>query len=326
MKAAPRIGISIGDPAGIGPEVTLKTFAYAKSIPKAHFILYGSRSVLEGEVEKLNLPLILPGRETAPEAPAPTLSLVDIPAPRKIFSKGIPHKEAGALSFRYFGTALKHARQGDLQALVTAPISKHSWELAGKRWAGHTEYIHQFYPRAIMFFWSAKLKVALFSHHLPLRDALGRIEKNSLFRFFIHLRDSLPLPPGSSYRFLVAGLNPHAGEGGLLGSQEKEEIIPAIQGARETGVDISGPYPPDFVFRKALEEKRTVVVALYHDQGLIPFKLLSFERGVNVTLGIPFVRTSPDHGTAFDIAGQGRANPGSMMEAVRLAYRLSRPL
>jgi 4-hydroxythreonine-4-phosphate dehydrogenase len=326
VKSIPRIGISIGDPAGIGPEVTLKALTSSKSIPRAHFILYGSRSVLEKELEILSLPLTLLNFEESADTSAPSVSLVDIPAPQNIIDKGTPQEECGALSFSYFETAFQHTRQGRLQALVTAPISKHSWSLAGIPWAGHTEYIHKIYPRAIMFFWSEELKVALFSHHLPLQKALDRIERNALKHFFLGLQDSLLSSSGFPYRFLVAGLNPHAGEQGLLGSEEKKEIFPAVQDAQKKGMDISGPYPPDIVFRKALEEPRTVVIALYHDQGLIPFKLQSFDRGVNVTLGLPFIRTSPDHGTAFDIAGQDKANPRSMIEAIGLACSLSQPL
>jgi 4-hydroxythreonine-4-phosphate dehydrogenase len=326
VKAIPRIGISIGDPAGIGPEVTLKALSSSRSIPKAHFILYGSRSVLENELEMWSLPLPLLNYKETADSSVPAVSLVDIPAPQNIIDKGVPRKECGALSFSYFETAFQHTRQGRLQALVTAPISKHSWSLAGIPWAGHTEYIHKIYPQAIMFFWSKKLKVALFSHHLPLQKALDRIERNALRHFFLGLQDSLLSPSVFPYHFLVAGLNPHAGEQGLLGSEEKEEISPAVQDAQKKGMDISGPYPPDIVFRKALNEPRTVVIALYHDQGLIPFKLQSFDKGVNVTLGLPFIRTSPDHGTAFDIAGQDKANPRSMIEAIGLACSLSQPL
>jgi 4-hydroxy-L-threonine phosphate dehydrogenase PdxA len=177
-----------------------------------------------------------------------------------------------------------------------------------------------------MYFWSEKLKVALFTHHLSLREAIERIERKTLRRFFLRLQDCLSPASGVRHRFLVAGLNPHAGEQGLMGSEEKEKILPAVRDAQKKGMDISGPFPPDVVFRQALEEPRTVVIALYHDQGLIPFKLQSSNTGVNVTLGLPFIRTSPEHGTAFDIAGSGKADPQSMIKAIELAYNLSPPL
>jgi 4-hydroxythreonine-4-phosphate dehydrogenase len=174
-----------------------------------------------------------------------------------------------------------------------------------------------------MSFWSEELKVALFSHHLRLKHALEKIKKKNLQDFFISLHTTLEKIKPGTYRFLAAGLNPHAGEESLLGPEEKEEIIPAIAYAQKKGVRIDGPYPPDTVFRMALNHPEKIVIALYHDQGLIPFKLESFESGVNATLGLPFIRTSPDHGTAFDIAGQGKANPKSMIEAIKLAYELS---
>jgi 4-hydroxythreonine-4-phosphate dehydrogenase len=174
-----------------------------------------------------------------------------------------------------------------------------------------------------MAFWSAKIKVALFSHHTPLKRALEKIKTEQLLEFFLHLHESLIAAGKKKLSFLVSGLNPHAGEEGLMGDEEKEEIGPAIRKAQERGIPIQGPFSADVVFRKAYKMPETMVVALYHDQGLIPFKMVAFDEGVNVTLGMPFIRTSPDHGTAFDIAGQGRANPRSMTEAVKLAVDLS---
>lgn len=253
-------------------------------------------------------------------------SLVEIGTFPQSFKTGLLQKESGLLSFRYFEEAVKQVRKGHLHALVTAPISKQAWSLAGIRWPGHTEYLSHFYPKVIMCFWSSRLKVALFSHHLSLRKALERIERNALFHFFLRLSDSLSTREGGHFQFLVAGLNPHAGEQGLMGSEEDNEIAPAVKDAQEKGIHIQGPFPPDVVFRKAMNQSRTIVIALYHDQGLIPFKLESFEDGVNVSLGLPFVRTSPDHGTAFDIAGTGKANPKSMIEAIKQAYKLTVPL
>lgn len=227
------------------------------------------------------------------------------------------------MSFRCFEEAVKGARDGRLHALVTAPISKQAWSMADIRWPGHTEYLSQFYPKTIMCFWSKRLKVALYSHHIPLQKAIERIERNALFHFFLRLHDSLPPLKGEPYTYLVAGLNPHAGEQSLMGTEEDTDIAPAINDARQRGMDIQGPFSPDVVFRMARNQSKTIAVALYHDQGLIPFKMESFEDGVNISLGLPFVRTSPDHGTAFDIAGEGKADPKSMVEAIKLAYDLS---
>jgi len=174
-----------------------------------------------------------------------------------------------------------------------------------------------------MAFWSEKIKVALFSHHISLKKALQKIKKEELLDFFLRLTKNLEKICPKRFHFLVAGLNPHAGEGGLIGAEENEIIIPAIKEAQKRGLRISGPIAPDVVFRKALAKPKEIVIALYHDQGLIPFKITAFEKGVNLTLGIPFIRTSPDHGTAFDIAGKGIASPQSMIEAIKLAYEFS---
>ena len=253
----------------------------------------------------------------------PSICLWDIKTPLNIGKKGVASKENGEASFQYFQHALKKAQNGDLDAVVTAPISKHSWALAGIPYPGHTEYLSQAYPQAIMAFWAAKIKVALFSHHISLKEAIKRIKTKTLLEFFQLLNNSLTQTGKTNMSLLVSGLNPHAGEEGLLGREEKEEIAPAVQKAQDGGIPIQGPFPPDVVFRKAYDLPDTLVIALYHDQGLIAFKMAAFDEGVNITLGLPFVRTSPDHGTAFDIAGKGQANPKSMTEAIKLALDLS---
>jgi len=174
-----------------------------------------------------------------------------------------------------------------------------------------------------MAFWSRKLKVALLSHHLSLREALKKVRRRNLLRFFLILHQSLEKIRPGGLELVVAGINPHAGEDGLLGREELDEIIPAIQDAQKLGLPISGPFPPDVVFRKTLGQEDKIVIALYHDQGLIPFKLESVGTGVNVSLGLPFVRTSPDHGTAFDIVGKKAASPRSFIEAIKLAVALA---
>jgi 4-hydroxythreonine-4-phosphate dehydrogenase len=323
VSVLPHIGISIGDPGGIGPEVTLKALASPKIISKAKYVLFASRRLVEDELESLGLRLEVPDFSQSSAGSGPGIFLWEIPDRGQVFPRGSSRKEGGSFSFRCFDTGLQQAREGHLQALVTAPISKQSWSLAGIQWPGHTGYIHSFYPEALMFFWSEKMKVALYSHHLPLRKALEGVERKSLLRYFLRLEDSLVKSREGSYHFLVAGLNPHAGENGMMGEEEQEEISPAVEDAQKKGMDISGPFPPDVIFRRALDDPRAVVIAMYHDQGLIPFKLESFAEGANVTLGIPFIRTSPDHGTAFDIAGRGEADPRSMMAALELARKLS---
>lgn len=322
----PKIGITLGDPGGIGPEVTLRALSLKDSLPKAHYIIFGSSSILEEEKKRLRIKLEIQPLQKEKTSEFPSFSLKEIPNPLKIIEKGSPSSENGRTSFLFFEEAIKEAQKRSIQALVTSPISKRSWALAGIPWSGHTDYLHHIYPEAIMAFWSERLKVALYTHHLPLRKALEKIKQDLLIDFFLLLDQNLKKSQSEKFHFLVAGLNPHAGEEGLLGTEEKEEIVPAIERAQKQGVSISGPFPPDIVFRQALNQPDKIVIALYHDQGLIPFKLESFDEGVNLTLGLPFARTSPDHGTAFDIAGKGEANPQSMIKAIRLVYKLSPPL
>jgi len=321
-----RIGITLGDPGGIGPEIVLKVLAGDYELPEADYVLFGSAAVLRAEEKALGIHFDFDSVKSEISALPGTLTFHEIPSSLRTVKKGVPSAKNGLDSFRYFKAAVAEARKGSLQAIVTAPISKSSWALAGVRWKGHTDYLSHFYAGAIMTFWSETLKVALLSHHVSLKDALKKVRRESLLDFFLSLDKSLKRVRPGGFEFLVAGLNPHAGEGGLLGRDETEEIAPAIKEARRQGIKISGPYPPDVVFRSALGQLDDIVIALYHDQGLIPFKLAAFECGVNVSLGLPFIRTSPDHGTAFDIAGKNRANPRSLIEAIKLAAALSRPI
>jgi 4-hydroxythreonine-4-phosphate dehydrogenase len=308
----PKIGITLGDPGGIGPEVTLKSLSSYSSPPRAQYVLFGSKSVVDTEREALDLDY---------EIPNDSISLHEAGLTSDPFERGRPTSSSGTASFRYFEQAVREATRGNLHAIVTAPISKQAWNLAGIPWAGHTQFLSRSFPGAIMFFWSDVLKVALFTHHLPLRKAIKKITEESLLGFILQLDENMNKIPSHKFRFLVSGLNPHAGEQGLMGTEESEKILPAIKKAQKKGVPISGPFPPDVVFRHGLNKPDIIVIALYHDQGLIPFKLQAFDRGVNVTLGLPFARTSPDHGTAFDIAGKGIADPKSMIEAISLAHR-----
>jgi 4-hydroxythreonine-4-phosphate dehydrogenase len=319
----PRIGITLGDPGGIGPEIVVKSLLETSAVPPAQIVLFGNRSILEGAERMIGKSLnCLPyGQEEDHEKIR--IYLKEVKAPLTSVNKGKASGENGQASFLFFKEAVQAARRGELQSIVTAPISKLSWELGGISWRGHTEYLEQFYPEAMMTFWSEQLTVALLSHHVPLKEALRKVKKKNLLRFFQTLRQSVETARPGPYEFLVAGLNPHAGEERLLGKEEAEEIIPAIEEAKALGLPFGGPYPADVVFRTALGHPEKIVVALYHDQGLIAFKLEAFETGVNVTLGMPFIRSSPDHGTAFDIAGKGRASQRSMVAAIRLAVELS---
>jgi len=318
----PRIGVTLGDPGGVGPEIVLKAFGSGVLLPPASYILFGDSRIIAEEADALGLPFKAgPWREGERGKAGIFLSETVSPAADRALRR--PDARNGRASFRSFEAAVAAARGGRLEAVVTGPVSKTSWKMAGLPWRGHTEYLESFYPGAIMSYWSDKLLVALFSHHLPLSKALGKVRRAALLDFFRGLSAAAGRVEGGPREFLVPGLNPHAGENGLLGSEEELEIGPAVEAARSEGIAISGPHPPDTVFRRALGRLDILVAALYHDQGLIPFKLEAFESGVNATLGLPFARTSPDHGTAFDIAGRGKADPGSMVAAIRLAGRFT---
>ncbi len=317
----PVIGLTLGDPAGIGVEIILRLFHSPHELPEAKFIIFGQKRVLLERLELLKL-----SSGWWPEAHSERDIIIrEIGKPLDRIQVGSPAAESGLASFSFFKAAVDSAIKGEIQALVTAPISKSSWQLAGIKFRGHTEYLESLFPEAIMSFWSKRLRLALYTHHLPMKDALARIKKNSLLKFFLNLDRQLKRFNLGVEELLVCGLNPHAGEEGSIGLEEQEEILPAVAEASSSGLKISGPFPADTIFHKVIDKLETMAVALYHDQGLIPFKLVSFETGVNLTLGLPFVRTSPDHGTAFDLAGQGRARPESFKEALWLAWKLINP-
>ncbi|MBN1939821.1 MAG: 4-hydroxythreonine-4-phosphate dehydrogenase PdxA [Candidatus Aminicenantes bacterium] len=318
----PRIGISPGDPGGIGPEVIVRALSKTK-IPPARYILFGPRSLWEDEAKAAGLKVDLIPWKADGGLPEAGVFFHDLSGPQVPTGKGVDDSARGAASFSWFESTVASARRSELEAVVTGPVSKHAWSLAGLPWRGHTEYLERFYPGAVMSFWSDRLTVALLSHHLSLREALGRVNPEALAGFFRVVYESAVGKTEGETEILVAGLNPHAGEEGLLGTEERDVIGPAIEEARRAGLPVRGPFPPDVVFRLAFGHPEKIVAAMYHDQGLIPFKLTAFESGVNVTLGLPFVRTSPDHGTAFDIAGKTPADPGSMAAALRLAVRLA---
>jgi 4-hydroxythreonine-4-phosphate dehydrogenase len=318
----PSIGVTLGDPGGVGPEIVLKALAAKPVPPGARVVVFGDSESLEAARRETGIGLAFETWDGSPEG-KPGIFLQDIPFRGGKPAGRKPDRENGAASFRFFEAGIGAAEEGLVAGLVTGPVSKASWHLAGIPWRGHTEYLEARFPGAIMSFWSDRLKVALFSHHCPLGEAVGRVKKEPLLGFLRALDRSLKKLGRANVELLVAGLNPHAGEGGMLGAEEGEEIRPAVEEAGKEGIRASGPYPPDTVFLKARERDNAVAVALYHDQGLIAFKSVAFATGVNATLGLPFPRTSPDHGTAFDIAGRGAADPRSMIEAIRLARAFS---
>jgi 4-hydroxythreonine-4-phosphate dehydrogenase len=283
----PRIALTAGDPAGIGPEITRKAAA-------------------DPRVQAVCEPLIYEPPDTG-------------------FAPGRLSAAAGRAAYDVIERAVRDALDGRIDGIATAPVNKLAFAKAGLPWKGHTDLLAHLTgaPRVAMMFWSEPLKVVLATVHVPLAD-VSRVLTADLLEGVIDLTaTALPSFGIPSARLAVAGVNPHAGEDGLLGDDEQRVLIPAIQAARGRGVDVQGPFPGDTVFHRAVRGEFDAVIASYHDQGLIPVKLLAFGRAVNVSIGLPIIRTSVDHGTAFDIAGQGVADPSSMVEATLLAARLA---
>ena len=286
----PLVAITAGDPAGIGPEIARKAADDARVREVCEPVIYG-------------------------------------PPDGAHFDPGALSADAGRAAYDAICAAVRDAMAGRVGAIATAPINKLAFSRAGLQWKGHTDLLADLTHsrRVAMMFWSQPLKVVLATVHVPLADVPRLLTRELLGEIIDLTARELPrFGIGRPY-LALAGLNPHAGEEGLLGREDREVLRPAVEAARDRGVAIEGPFPGDTVFGRAVRGEFDAVIACYHDQGLIPVKLLAFGRAVNVTLGLPIVRTSVDHGTAFDISGKGIADPSSMVEAVLLAARLSMP-
>ncbi|MBX3372512.1 MAG: 4-hydroxythreonine-4-phosphate dehydrogenase PdxA [Phycisphaeraceae bacterium] len=335
LDQRPVIGITLGDPMGIGPEIILRALAEPEIRRLGRFTIYGINTQLTHDAERAAIePFWYRVPAESPRAMEPMTEPVvvldhtgfDLPAWGERSSSRI-----GGLASKAFVESAITDLQRDadhprhLDAVVTAPISKTSWQMAGYAWPGHTElFAHRFraQPSAMMFV-SPKLRVVLATAHIPLLEIREALTIGRIFdpidlghRACMELGIARP-------RIAVCGLNPHAGEGGRFGDEEARLISPAIELAQRAGIDARGPFPADTIFIAAARGAFDLVVAMYHDQGLIPVKLLGWEDAVNWTIGLPVIRTSPDHGTAFDIAGTGQARAGSMVAAIRLACDLA---
>jgi 4-hydroxythreonine-4-phosphate dehydrogenase len=312
MRPVTRLGITVGDPAGIGPEIVLKALADPDR-PAAAVTVYGPRSVLEERARRFALPPLDAG-----------VGLVDVPLEGPIVL-GQVSAAGGRAAASGVLRAAGDARERRIDALVTAPLNKESLRLADHPWPGHTEMLAEAagVRDVAMMFVGGGLRVALLTIHRPLRTVGDAIRDEDVRRVVRLVDRELPGLGATQRRIALCGLNPHAGENGLLGDEEERVFRPAVAALRAEGVAISGPFPADSLFVRAARGEFDAVVAAYHDQGLIPVKLLAFGHAVNVTLGLPFVRTSVDHGTGFDIVGEGRADATSLLEAMRLAIDLA---
>ena len=319
----------MGDPAGIGPEVVLKALDDAEVRAQGKMVVVGDRGVFARAAEAMGRTLDWP--DVPPDCTRgalPVVGLMHLPDTAiEQVAIGEPTVEGGRASVAAILRSVELASRGTADAIVTAPISKQAMNAAGYPFAGHTEllahYTHA--KRSVMMMAETRIRTTLVTTHMALKDVPARLTVGLIVETIQITHSSLKRFFGIDWpRIGVCGLNPHSGEGGLFGSEETEVIAPAIDAARSDGIDCSGPVPADVAFVQALNGRYDVVVAMYHDQGNIPVKLLGFETGVNITLGLPIIRVSPDHGTAYDIAGKGVANPSSLKSAIRTAAEMAR--
>ncbi len=325
----PLIAVTLGDPGGIGAEVIVKALADDELRRSARFVVFGLHEIMSyaaDQAEVMPYWFRIPHDELGAVESGVVVADFDEYA---LFSPLIkrPTAESGHASMRFLDEALAVVQAGKFDALVTGPINKTSWQMAGHKFPGHTEKLCQACKakRVTMMFAAGKLRVALASTHEALFELQNTFTIGKVFQPIDLLAEALRDWFGiEAPRIAVAGLNPHAGEGGQFGDEESRIIEPAMVMARELGIEVEGPFPADTLFSQAIRtNKYDGIVAMYHDQGLIPVKLHAFNEAVNVTLGLPIIRTSPSHGTAYDIVGRNKADPDSMKAALRLAVRLA---
>jgi len=308
-----KIAITIGDPAGIGPEITLKALSVFPT-QEIKFTIVGDRAVINEIIKMQGVDYLLEN-----------IQIIETDIIKSSnFPKNCPSTEGGLASSSYISKAVELALTGRVDALVTAPISKEALKMAGIRWHGHTEMLAELSNTSeyAMMLCGGPLRVILVTIHEAFKNVPSLITKEKILKTIILAEKASLMLNIEKPKIAVCALNPHAGEAGLFGVEEQDQIIPAIESAREKSIQVYGPYPADTIFYRAYKGEFDIIVCMYHDQGLIPLKMIAFESGVNVTVGIPFIRTSPDHGTAYDIAWKGIANPSSMIEAIKMAINL----
>lgn len=325
------LALTLGEPAGIGPDITIAAWLRRRELKLPAFYLLGDRQCLERRAATLgvNVPFAEVAAEEAAGAFASALPVAST-GHLSTAEPGHPDPTSANAALASIRRAVADVRAGRAGAVVTNPIAKSVLYRAGFTHPGHTEFLAELAqsgagaPHAVMMLWSPLLSVVPVTIHLPLREAIERLSTElivltgRIVAADLKARFAIPRP-----RLVLTGLNPHAGEDGTLGTEDRTMIARAVDVLRGDGIDVRGPVPADTAFHKAARETYDCAVCMYHDQALIPIKTLAFEEAVNVTLGLPFVRTSPDHGTAFDIAGTGRANPASLIAALRLARRMA---
>lgn len=325
-KALPRVGITMGDAAGIGAEITLKAITGAELSDICLPVIIGDLAYLKKTSQSLGIDLnFVEANENSPRNNNEILvyDLRNLPSE---ITFGKDSAGTGRAAAEYIETAVRLWREGKIEAICTAPISKKAIALGGYNFPGHTEFLAYLTDTKefAMSFFAENLRVVLLSTHVSLRDAIDLVKREKLIELIRFSHRSLSKLLRREAKIAIAGLNPHASEGGMFGSEETDEITPAINECREKfGIDVSGAYSPDTIFLRGFRGEFDVVISCYHDQATIAVKCLSFGASVNVTLGLPLVRTSVDHGTAFDIAGKNLADASSMKAAIKLAAKLT---
>ena len=316
----------MGDPGGVGPEIIAKAFGTPGIRKSCIPIVIGDTLIMAKALRLLRNPRKL--REiTSPdeaENSGRLMHLINVNTMIPRLPQKKPTAEGGEACVRYIRKAVELAMHKQVDGIVTAPISKEALKMAGFAWPGHTEMLAEISrtKQYAMMLVGGPLRVILVTIHTALKNVPELITRQRILRVIRLAKKACDMLKIRTPKIAVAGLNPHAGEAGIFGEEEITQIVPAIRQANREGIPVSGPYPPDTIFHKAYQGEIDIVVCMYHDQGLIPLKMIAFDKGVNVTIGLPFIRTSPDHGTAYDIAWKGTANPSSMIEAIKLAGRL----
>ena len=321
----PIVGITMGDPVGIGPEIILKVLCGKTLYEECRPVVFGDIKILE-RAKKIVKSSLKIETVSSPDAGQYTCGHIDVINLSKLepdqITFGKPDAKTGAAMAGYIEAAIDMAISGKIDAIATCPINKQAMHMGGSKFGGHTELLAERTKTRdyAMMLTGNRLSVVLVTIHVPLKDVPLLISKEKIIKTIkitekgLRKRFGLKKP-----KIGVAGLNPHAGEEGMFGSEEEKIIAPAVNDLRKEGIEVSGPFPPDTIFYKAVKGEFDAVVCMYHDQGLIPFKMIHFADGVNTTLGLPIIRTSVDHGTAYDIAGTGNADTGSLVAAIKLA-------
>lgn len=316
--------ITIGDPAGIGPEISVKALMLNQEY-RDNTILIGSASILKYYSEMFDNTIKLNIIENPEEFEVGKINIIDtVELSLSDFEIGKVSSIAGNAAYLYLEKAISLAMEDRVGTVITAALNKEALHKGGHKYDGHTEIFANLTDtkKYTMMLWSDLMAVVHVSTHVSLREACNRVKKDRVYDCIQLASDAMKRLGKASPKIAVAGLNPHSGEAGLFGNEDQDEILPAVEKAAKEGVNVTGPVPPDTVFLAASKGKYDIVVAMYHDQGHIPMKLLAFDTGVNVTLGLPIIRTSVDHGTAFDIAGKGIANEESIIAALKVGSKL----